>query len=69
METVNFHVPSISCQVCSNKIQSGLKEMAGIGSTSVDLISKRVDVEYNPQEVSPSDIKKKVASLGYEITL
>jgi copper chaperone len=68
METINFNIPSISCSVCSNKIQNGLKEMQGIGSASVDIKTKNVNVEYNPEEVKPIEIKKKVVSMGYEIT-
>lgn len=67
METINFSVPSISCGVCSDKIQAGLKELQGIGNASVDLKTKSVNVEYNPVEIKPLDIKKKVVSMGYEI--
>ena len=68
METTTFNVPSISCSVCSNKIQEGLKSLQGVGNVSVDLKSKIVNVEYNPTELQPLDIKKKVSALGYEVT-
>jgi copper chaperone len=68
METINFNVPSISCSVCSDKILNGLKELQGIGNTSVDLKTKNVNVEYNPGEIKPLDIRKKVVSMGYEVT-
>jgi copper chaperone len=67
METTTFTVPSISCNVCSNKIQDGLKTLNGIGNVSVDLKSKAVSVEYNSSDVQPQDIRKKVASMGYEV--
>ncbi len=67
METTSFTVPSISCNVCSDKIQQGLHTLSGIGNVSVDLKTKMVNVEYNPGDLNPQDIRKKVSSLGYEV--
>lgn len=67
METTSFNVPSISCSVCSNKIQEGLKSMSGIEDVNVDLKSKMVNVNYNPSSIQPQDIRKKVTSLGFEV--
>ncbi|MCX8128941.1 MAG: heavy-metal-associated domain-containing protein [Clostridia bacterium] len=67
METTTFTVPSITCNICSDKIQEGLKTLDGVGNISVDLKTKMVNVEYNPNDVQPQDIRKKVSSLGYEV--
>ena len=67
METTQFSVPSITCQVCSGKIQDGIKSLDGIQNVSVDLKSKMVNVNYDPSHINPTDIRKKVASLGYEV--
>ena len=68
METTSFSVPSITCNVCSSKIQDGLKSMQGIGDVSVDLKSKVVNVEYDPSSIEPQQIRSKVSSMGYEVT-
>jgi copper chaperone len=67
METTTFNVPSISCNVCSDKITNGIKTLNGISEVAVDLKTKMVKVDFNPEEIKPQDIRKKVASLGYEI--
>lgn len=67
MDTVNFNVPSISCSMCSGKIQQGLKELDGINKTEIDLKSQIVNVEYNPDVIKPMDIKKTIAAMGYEV--
>lgn len=67
METTNFVVPSITCSVCSNKIQEGLRSVPGVGNVSVDLKTKQVNVEYNPTNINAHQIMSKVASLGYEV--
>ncbi|HEX3030101.1 MAG TPA: heavy metal-associated domain-containing protein [Clostridia bacterium] len=67
MENTTFSVPSITCSVCSNKIQQGVSTLNGIGDVSVDLKSKTVNVQYDPADVQPQEIRKKIASLGYEV--
>jgi len=32
-----------------------------------DLKSQQIKVEYNPSEISPQEIKKHIAQMGYEI--
>ena len=67
MSITSFNVPSITCSVCSNKIQGGLKDLDGINNVSVDLKTKFVSVDYNPSQIQPIDIRKKVSTLGYEV--
>jgi copper chaperone len=68
METTSFSVPSISCNVCSDKITEGIKTLNGINEVAVDLKTKMVKVGFNPQDIKPQDIRKKVVSLGYEVS-
>lgn len=67
METASFNVPSISCSACSSKIEENVKELKGIGNVSSDLKSQQVIIEYNPSDISPQEIKKHIAQMGYEI--
>jgi Cu+-exporting ATPase len=67
METATFNVPSISCSICSGKIQEGVKTLKGIGSIDVDLKSQSINIEYNPQEIQSNEIREKISSLGYEV--
>ena len=67
METVSYNVPSISCSVCSSKIQNGIKSLQGINDVSVDLKTQIVKVDYSPNEIQPQEIKKKISSLGYDV--
>mgnify|MGYP005833599389 CR=1 FL=1 len=68
METTSFSVPSITCSVCSNKIQEGLKNLNGIDDVSVDLKTKMVNVNFDPNSIQPQDIRKKVSAMGFEVT-
>lgn len=67
METTSFNVPSITCSACSGKIKGELKGMDGVETVNVDLKSQQVEVAYNPEEVKPQDIRKKIMTMGYEV--
>lgn len=67
MENTTFYVPSISCSVCSNKIHEGLMNLRGIKDVHVDLKTKSVNVEFNSSEIQSQDIRKNIASMGYEV--
>lgn len=67
MDKATFNVPSISCSICSNKIKEGVKTLQGVEDISVDLKSQVVNVEYNPQQVQPGEIKGKISSMGFEV--
>lgn len=67
METAAFNVPSISCSICSNKIQGELRSMNGIEDVNVDLKTQTVNVSFNPEELKTQDIGGKIASMGYEV--
>lgn len=68
METATFNVPSIACSICSGKIMNELNKMDGIDNVSINLKSQSVEVSYNPEETKPLDIKKKIMTIGYEVT-
>ena len=67
METTAFNVPSITCSICSGRIQQELTGLDGIEAVNIDLKSQQVKVSYNPTEVKPLDIKKKIMTMGYEV--
>lgn len=67
MEKAAFNVPSLSCSVCSNRIQGELRGMNGIDNVDVDLKTQTVNVSYDPKELKSQDIGRKIASMGYEV--
>jgi len=67
MQTASFNVPSISCSTCSSKIQQEIKSLKGVNGVSVDLKTQTVNVDFNPSEIQPQDIKRQISSMGYEV--
>lgn len=67
MEKTRFNIPSLSCSNCAEKIQGELKSLHGVQNVSTDLKSQSVEIEFNPMDITPADIRTKLSSLGYEV--
>lgn len=61
-------VASISCESCKNKIEKKMKDVDGVNSTNVDVDTKTVSFDYNPEVITVAELKTKVSKLGYEVS-
>lgn len=59
---------SITCDGCKNKIEKKMKDVDGVNSTNVDVETKTVSFDYNPEVITLAELKTKVSKLGYEIS-
>jgi copper chaperone len=60
-------VPDISCKHCEMAIKNGLKDVAGIFRTDVDLAKKTVTVEFDPGLTGLDAIKSAIVDQGYSV--
>lgn len=67
MEKIILNVKGMSCGHCVNSIERSVGELQGIKSVKVHLEAGNVDVEFNPSEVSLSEIKETIDDQGYEV--
>lgn len=67
MEKVTLKVNGMSCGHCVNSIQGSVGELQGVTSVAVHLETGSVDVEFNPSEVSLSQIKETIDDQGYDV--
>jgi copper chaperone CopZ len=67
MATIDLAVPTVHCTSCKLNIQERLEEVDGVGSSVVDLDSKRVRVEYDPSVVDPAAIRAAIEDAGYPV--
>lgn len=68
-EKVELDITGMTCAACSARIEKVLGRMDGINRANVNLALEKASVEYNPLEVTPEDIIKKIQSLGYGASL
>ncbi|MBM7663157.1 Cu+-exporting ATPase [Bacillus mesophilus] len=64
-ERKEFSITGMTCAACSTRVEKGLNKLEGIKTASVNLALETAMVEYNPSEVSVSDIQARVEKLGY----
>ena len=55
----------MTCAACATRIEKGLNKMDGVTSANVNLALENATVEFNPTQVTISDLIGKVEKLGY----
>jgi Cu2+-exporting ATPase len=65
----SFPVTGMTCASCANSVESIVKTQEGIISASVNYATHSVWVEFDPDRISPEDIKKAVQSIGYDLLI
>ena len=57
----------MDCPSCEMKIETALQKLAGVTEVSVDVLTERMTISYDPQQVDEKAIAARVISLGYTI--
>jgi P-type Cu+ transporter len=65
-ERVELQISGMTCAACSARIERGLGKMQGVYLANINLATERGVVEFNPEAVDVSRLRKKVADLGYK---
>nr|WP_307443605.1 copper-exporting P-type ATPase CopA [Bacillus atrophaeus] len=66
-EKAEFQIAGMTCAACANRIEKRLNKTEGVSSAPVNFALETVAVEYNPKEVTITDLKETVAKLGYQL--
>lgn len=64
-EKIELSITGMSCAACSARIEKGLNRLAGVYAAVVNLAAEKAVVEFNPGDISGSDIKDKIDKMGY----
>lgn len=64
-QKAEFDITGMTCAACATRIEKGLNKMEGIALANVNLALEKATIEFNPSEVTVSDIIAKVEKLGY----
>jgi copper chaperone len=67
METVTLNVEGMSCGHCVKSVEGSVGALNGVSTVKVDLENKKVDVEFNQDEVTLDVIKETIDDQGYEV--
>ena len=67
MEKVTLNVEGMSCGHCVKAVEGSVGALNGVSTVKVDLENKKVDVEFNQDEVTLNAIKETIDDQGYEV--
>lgn len=60
-------IVGMKCHSCAKIIKLTLEDKQGIGFTEVDFDSGKVSLEFQPNQINISEIKKAIEELGYRL--
>ncbi len=67
MESTTLSAPDISCEHCQHAIEGAVGKMDGMKVVQVDIPTKTVHVEYDPQKVTMAKIEEVMDDVGYTV--
>ena len=67
MEKTTLVAPDISCEHCQHAIEEALRELAGVSTVKVDIPTKTVHIDYDPQQVTLAKIEEVLDDTGYTV--
>jgi copper chaperone len=67
METISYTAPDISCDHCRRAVEESVGSLPGVQAVQVDIPSKRVEVRYDPAQVSTDQIESTLEEEGYPV--
>ncbi len=67
MESTTLVAPDISCEHCQHAIEGAVGKMEGVSSVKVDIPTKSVHINYDPQKVTLDKIEAVLDEEGYTV--
>ncbi|KAI9817164.1 MAG: hypothetical protein M1827_001276 [Pycnora praestabilis] len=69
LSTTTLAVEGMTCGACTSAVESGFKDVSGVKSFSVSLLSERAVIEHNPTILSPEAIAEIIEDRGFGATV
>ena len=69
MEKRIFPVLEMSCAVCAASVESIVRELKGVREAAVNFAAGTLNVEYDPSEVTPQQMREAVQAIGYDLII
>jgi len=67
--TKTYPVTGMHCASCAVRTEAFVRKLPGISSANVNYADTSINVEFLPGEISPSEMKKAIQSIGYDIII
>ena len=67
IESTTLVAPDISCEHCQHAIEGAVGKLAGVSLVQVDIPTKSVHINYDPQKVTITKIEEVLDETGYTV--
>ena len=67
--TQTFAIEGMTCASCAQTIEKAVGKLSGVNKASVNLATEKMQVSYNPSEVSVAELTGAVSNSGYAAVL
>ena len=67
MDTLTLNVNGMTCGGCENAVKRGLARLDGVGEVTASHADARVIVTFDPNRVSPDEIRTRIGAMGYHV--
>lgn len=69
MTTTTLRVDGMTCGACTSSVESGLKDVEGVGSVSVSLVMERAVVTHDAEKIGAEQIRDIIDDRGFDATV
>lgn len=66
MEAKTFDIEGMTCASCAQTVEKATAKLNGVSKATVNLATEKLNIEYDENKLSESDIQKAVSDAGYE---
>ena len=67
LEQITVTAPDISCNHCVATVQEVVSDLAGVSAVNANADTKRVEVTFDPSQVSVAEIESAMDDAGYPV--
>ncbi|MBK8966209.1 MAG: copper-translocating P-type ATPase [Lewinellaceae bacterium] len=64
-----FPVTGMHCAGCAASVESVLKNQSGVSGAAVNFAAQTVQVDFDPDSISPAELRNAVQSAGYDLVV
>ncbi|HRY13300.1 MAG TPA: copper chaperone CopZ [Syntrophomonadaceae bacterium] len=66
-QTETLNVEGMSCMHCVNAVKKSVGSLPGVSRVEVDLMGKKVAVDFESDQVTLDEIRTQIEDTGYEV--
>jgi len=67
MDKITIGIGGMHCASCAVNIENYLKKLEGVSKVSVNIVSQKAYLEYDPQKLTRLNLQKAIEGIGYQV--